>query len=102
MKNTYNTYNDCNNNASETKQGEAIVPRELETMTGIEAETREALETANSILNFCLRTICFGNVEGEIEMQPECLMDLQRYNRELAQKVAGKAIKVREAITDES
>lgn len=99
MESTYNVYN---NNASETKQGKAIVPRELETMTGIEIETREALETANSILNFCLRTICFGNVEEEVEMQPECLMDLQRYNRELAQKVAEKAIKVRETITIES
>lgn len=102
MKNTYNTYNDCNNNASETKQGEAIVPRELETMIGIEVETREALETANSILNFCLRTICFGNVEEGVEIKPECLMDLQRYNRELAQKVEEKAIKIREAITPES
>lgn len=95
-----NTYNVCNNNASETKQGKAIAPRELETMTGIEAETRAALETANSILNFCLRTICFGDVEENDKIQPDCLMDLQRHNRELAQKIVDKAITIKELVTD--
>ena len=95
MENTYNVYN---NNASETKQGKAIAPRELETMTGIEVETREALETVNDILNFCLRTICFGDVEENAKMQPECLMDLQRYNRELAQKIADKAITIKDIL----
>ena len=95
MENTYNVYN---NNASETKQGKAIAPRELETMTGIEVETRAALETANSILNFCLRTICFGDVEENDKIQPDCLMDLQRHNRELAQKIVDKAITIKDIL----
>lgn len=97
-----NAYNVCKGNASEPKQDKALMPKEqTETMTDIEKETMKALETANSVLNFCLRTICFGDAEEGNEIQPECLMDLQRYNRELAQRVANKAVKIKNTL-DES
>lgn len=89
-----NTCNDCNN-ASEPKQS---VPIKEETITSIEVETRAALETANSILNFCLRTICFGDVEENDKIQLDCLMDLQRYNRGLAQKIVDKAITIKDIL----
>ena len=94
-----NIYNVCNCNANEPKQGKALTPK-AENMTDIEKETMKALETANSVLNFCLRTICFGDAEEGNEIQPECLIDLQRYNREMAQKVVEKAIKIKEIITE--
>ena len=92
-----NAYNVCNN-ASEPKQPERSIVERTETMAEIEVGTREALEEVNDILNFCLRTICLGNVEEKVKMQPECLMDLQRYNRELAQKIADKAITIKDIL----
>ena len=90
-----NAYNVCNN-ASEPKQDKALMPKEqTETMTEIEEGTSVALETANDVLNFCLKIICFGETEENNKVHPECLMDLQRYNRELAQRVANKAIKIK-------
>ena len=86
-----NTYNDCNN-ASEPKQSVTI---KEETITSIEVETRAVLEAVNDILNFCLRSICFGDAEEEAKMKPECLMELQRYNRELARKIEDKALTIK-------
>lgn len=94
-----NAYNDCNN-ASEPKQPKESIMEQTETMAEIEVGTREALEIANEVLNLCLRTICFGDdAEENNKIRPECLMDLQRYNRELSQRVANKAIKVRDTLT---
>ena len=95
MENAYvNAYNVCNN-ASEPKQPKGSIMEQTETMAEIEAGTKEALEVANEVLNLCLRTICFGDVEENDKIQPECLMDLQRYNRELSQMVASKAIAIK-------